>query len=77
MASNSSHSSSARELELQKEVKRHMVALDELSCLSSSRSVYQKKGNLFFLSTAKKVKIDAEKQLDHAKSELAKIRSQV
>ncbi|KAF2617258.1 hypothetical protein Bca4012_092071 [Brassica carinata] len=74
--SSRSSSSSASELELQKDVKRHEVALDELSCLSSSRSVYQRNGNLFFLTAAKKVKIDAEKQLDHAKSELAKIRSQ-
>ncbi|CAN6891138.1 unnamed protein product [Brassica oleracea] len=74
--SSRSSSSSASELELQKDVKRHEVTLDELICLSSSRSVYQRNGNLFFLTAAKKVKIDAEKQLDHAKSELAKIRSQ-
>ncbi|CAH2036227.1 unnamed protein product [Thlaspi arvense] len=76
MASTWSSSTSAREFELEKEVKRHEVALDELSCLSSSRSVYQKNANLFFLATPEKAKTNAQKQLKHAKSEIDRIRSQ-
>ncbi|EOA38711.1 hypothetical protein CARUB_v10010802mg [Capsella rubella] len=71
----SSSSSSGREFELEKEIKRQEVSLDELSCLSSSRSVYQKNCNLFFLTTADKAKTSAQKQLDLAKSQLGKIRS--
>ncbi|CAA0280974.1 unnamed protein product [Arabidopsis thaliana] len=65
--------SSDREFELEKEIKRQEVSLDELSSLSSSRSIYQKNGNLFFLTSAEKAKISAQKQLDYAKSEINKI----
>ncbi|KAG7656927.1 Prefoldin beta-like [Arabidopsis suecica] len=68
--------SSDREFELEKEIKRQEVSLDELSSLSSSRSIYQKNGNLFFLTSAEKAKISAQKQLDYAKSEINKIRLQ-
>ncbi|KFK36033.1 hypothetical protein AALP_AA4G068900, partial [Arabis alpina] len=69
-------SSSTREFQLEKEIKRHEVSLDELSNLSSSRRVYQQNGNLFFLTTSEKAKTNAQKQLDLSKSELVKIQSQ-
>ncbi|CAA7048263.1 unnamed protein product [Microthlaspi erraticum] len=75
-SASSSSSTSAREFELEKEIKRQEVSIDELSSLSSSRSVYQKTGNLFFLTTSEKAKTNAQKQLDFAKSEIDKIRSQ-
>ncbi|KFK36032.1 hypothetical protein AALP_AA4G068800 [Arabis alpina] len=71
-----SSSSSTREFQLEKEIKRHEVSLDELSNLSSSRRVYQQNGNLFFLTTSEKAKTNAQKQLDLSKSELVKIQSQ-
>ncbi|XP_019091666.1 PREDICTED: uncharacterized protein LOC109132291 [Camelina sativa] len=71
----SSSSSSGREFELEKEIKRQEVSLDELSSLSSSRRVYQKNCNLFFLTTSEKAKTSAQKQLDSAKSQIDKIRS--
>ncbi|KAG7594562.1 Prefoldin beta-like [Arabidopsis thaliana x Arabidopsis arenosa] len=76
MATTTSSSSSGREFELEKEIKRQEVSLDELSSLSSSRRVYQKNGNLFFLTSTEKAKTSAQKQLDYAKSEINKIRSQ-
>ncbi|ESQ30567.1 hypothetical protein EUTSA_v10011900mg [Eutrema salsugineum] len=64
-STSSSSSSSAREFEVEKEIKRQEVAIDELNCLSSSRRVYHINGNLFFLTTAEKAKKNAQKQLDY------------
>ncbi|KAL1209225.1 hypothetical protein V5N11_015977 [Cardamine amara subsp. amara] len=75
MATTTWSSSSDREFEVEKEITRQEVSLDELRSLSSSRSVYQKNCNLFFLTPAEKAKSYAQKQLDNAKSEIVKIRS--
>ncbi|GMI84575.1 hypothetical protein like AT1G49245 [Hibiscus trionum] len=63
-------------LELTKQIRTHEVAIAELGSLSSSRTVYQKNGHLFFRSTVQKAKSSEEKQLDQAKAKLAKLNSQ-
>ncbi|KAG6752014.1 hypothetical protein POTOM_044230 [Populus tomentosa] len=50
----SSSSATGTNLDLMKKVRSHEVAIAELSNLSSSRTVYQKNGNLFFRTTAQK-----------------------
>ncbi|KAK8532179.1 hypothetical protein V6N13_131512 [Hibiscus sabdariffa] len=77
MASASSSSASTDpKLELIKQIRTHEVAIAELGSLSSSRTVYQKNGNLFFRTTVQKATSSEEKQLDQAKAKLEKLNSQ-
>ncbi|KAG6752006.1 hypothetical protein Peur_027950 [Populus x canadensis] len=66
----SSSSATGTNLDLMKKVRSHEVAIAELSNLSSSRTVYQKNGNLFFRTTAQKATASEQKQLDSAKAKL-------
>ncbi|CAM8951923.1 unnamed protein product [Rhodiola kirilowii] len=45
-------------------MREHEVAVVELSSLSTSRAVYQKQGNIYFLTTAQKAKASEQKLLD-------------
>ncbi|KAK8541861.1 hypothetical protein V6N13_137553 [Hibiscus sabdariffa] len=77
MASASSSSASTEpKLELIKQIRTHEVAISELVSLSSSRTVYQKNGNLFFRTTVQRATSSEEKQLDQAKAKLEKLNSQ-
>uniref|UniRef100_A0A2N9INW6 Prefoldin subunit 1 n=1 Tax=Fagus sylvatica TaxID=28930 RepID=A0A2N9INW6_FAGSY len=62
-------------LALIKEVRSHEVAIAELNHLSSSKSVYQKNGNIFFQTTIQKATASEQKQLDLAKAKLEKLNS--
>ncbi|CAM8951969.1 unnamed protein product [Rhodiola kirilowii] len=53
-----------RRIELVKKMREHEVAVVELSSLSTSRAVYQKQGNIYFLTTAQKAKASEQKLLD-------------
>ncbi|KAL7609444.1 hypothetical protein Lser_V15G10554 [Lactuca serriola] len=58
---------------LLKQIRSHEVSIAELSVLSSSRSVYQKNGNIFFRTTVQQATASEQKQLDTAKAKLQKV----
>ncbi|EYU26808.1 hypothetical protein MIMGU_mgv1a017486mg [Erythranthe guttata] len=70
MSSNSASSS-----DLLTQVRSHEVAIAELNNISSSRAVYQRKGNIFFQTTIQKATVFEQKQLDTAKARLQKLSS--
>ncbi|CAN6486964.1 unnamed protein product [Victoria cruziana] len=72
MASTSGWSIEDPKLQLQKEIRSREVAIAELSCLSSSRKVYQKNGTIFFRTSIDLALTSEKKQLDLAKSKLEK-----
>ncbi|XP_012464442.1 uncharacterized protein LOC105783491 [Gossypium raimondii] len=77
MASTSSATASSDpELDLIKQIRTYEVAIAELGSLSSSRTVYQKNGHLFFRTSIQKATSSEEKQLDQAKAKLEKLNSQ-
>ncbi|XP_017642834.1 uncharacterized protein LOC108483774 [Gossypium arboreum] len=77
MASTSSATASSDpELYLIKQIRTHEVAIAELGSLSSSRTVYQKNGHLFFRTSIQNATSSEEKQLDQAKAKLEKLNSQ-
>ncbi|KAF8380789.1 hypothetical protein HHK36_028283 [Tetracentron sinense] len=61
--------------DLLKQIKRHEVAIMELNSLSSSRTVYQKNGNILFRTSIQKATASEQRQLDLAKSKLQKLNS--
>ncbi|KAK8546501.1 hypothetical protein V6N13_067716 [Hibiscus sabdariffa] len=75
-SSSTASSSTDPRFELTKQIRTHEVAIAELGSLSSSRTVYQKNGHLFFRTTVQKATSSEEKQLDQAKAKLAKLNSQ-
>ncbi|KAI4340966.1 hypothetical protein MLD38_025751 [Melastoma candidum] len=60
---------------LQMQVRGHEVAIAELSGLRSSRSVYQKNGNIYFKTAVEKANSIEQKQLTSAKAKLEKLSS--
>ncbi|KAM5550992.1 hypothetical protein ABKV19_027375 [Rosa sericea] len=62
-------------VDLVKQIRSHEVAIAELNALSSSRTVYQKNGNLFFRTTIQKASASEQKQLDLTKASLEKLNS--
>ncbi|KAK8651035.1 hypothetical protein V6N13_140653 [Hibiscus sabdariffa] len=75
-SASSSTASTDPKFELTKQIRTHEVAIAELGSLSSSRTVYQKNGHLFFRTTVQKATSSEQKQLDQAKTNLAKLNSQ-
>ncbi|KAB1994682.1 hypothetical protein E1A91_D13G118000v1 [Gossypium mustelinum] len=75
-STSSATASSDPELDLIKQIRTHEVAIAELGSLSSSRTVYQKNGHLFFRTSIQKATSSEEKQLDQAKAKLEKLNSQ-
>nr|XP_043607834.1 uncharacterized protein LOC122579680 [Erigeron canadensis] len=57
---------------LLKEIRSHQVSIAELSTLSSSRTVYQKNGNLFFRTSVQQATVSEQKQLETATAKLQK-----
>ncbi|KAH1031842.1 hypothetical protein J1N35_044016 [Gossypium stocksii] len=72
----STTASSDLELDLIKQIRTHEVAIAELGSLSSSRTVYQKNGHLFFRTSIQKATSSEEKHLDQAKAKLEQLNSQ-
>ncbi|CAK8531183.1 unnamed protein product [Lathyrus sativus] len=64
-------------LDLNNEMRSHQVAIAELNALPSSRTVYQKNGNLFFRTTVQTATSMEQKQLDSAKAKLKNLNSSV
>ncbi|KAK9076151.1 hypothetical protein SSX86_004484 [Deinandra increscens subsp. villosa] len=58
---------------LLKQVRSHEVSIAELSALSSSRTVYQKNGNIFFRTSVQQATASEKKQLDTLKAKLQKL----
>ncbi|KAG4111364.1 hypothetical protein ERO13_D13G100200v2 [Gossypium hirsutum] len=75
-STSSATASSDPELDLIKQIRTHEVAIAELGSLSSSRTVFQKNGHLFFRTSIQKATSSEEKQLDQAKAKLEKLNSQ-
>ncbi|XVF06763.1 hypothetical protein REPUB_Repub06bG0078700 [Reevesia pubescens] len=71
----SSTTSTDPKIDLIKQIRTHEVAIAELGSLSSSRTVYQKNGHLFFRTTIEKATSSEQKQLDLAKAKLEKLSS--
>ncbi|XWS58655.1 hypothetical protein CRYUN_Cryun08bG0053200 [Craigia yunnanensis] len=71
----SSTTSTDPKLDLIKQIRTHEVAIAELGNLSSSRTVYQKNGYLFFRTTIQKATSSEEKQLDMEKAKFEKLNS--
>nr|AFK33844.1 unknown [Medicago truncatula] len=63
--------------DLKNEMRSHEVSIAELNALPSSRTVYQKNGNLFFRTTAQTAANMEQKQLDSAKAKLKNLNSSV
>ncbi|KAI7735482.1 hypothetical protein M8C21_017840 [Ambrosia artemisiifolia] len=57
---------------LVKQMRGHEVSIAELSALSSSRTVYQKNGNIFFRTSVQQATASEKKQLDTLKAKLQK-----
>ncbi|KAJ0911314.1 putative prefoldin [Helianthus annuus] len=57
---------------LLKQARSHEVSIAELSALSSSRTVYQKNGNIFFRTSVQQATASEKKQLDMLKAKLQK-----
>ncbi|CAL5184101.1 unnamed protein product [Lathyrus oleraceus] len=64
-------------LDLNNEMRSHQVAIAELNALPSSRTVYQKNGNLFFRTTVQTATSMEQKKLDSAKAKLKNLNSSV
>ncbi|KAH9604569.1 hypothetical protein KSS87_006406 [Heliosperma pusillum] len=56
--------------DLKREIRQHEVAIEELNNLASSRSVYVKKGNIFFRTSTEKATTSVKRQLDAAKKKM-------
>ncbi|KAL5729366.1 hypothetical protein ACHQM5_002335 [Ranunculus cassubicifolius] len=52
------------------EIRRHEVAVAELTNLSPSRAVYQKTGNIYFRTSIQKATATEHRNLDSKKSKL-------
>ncbi|CAM8900479.1 unnamed protein product [Rhodiola kirilowii] len=59
-----------RRIELIKQMREHEVAVIELNSFSTSRAVYQKKGNIYFRTAAQKAKASEQKLLDGIKEKM-------
>jgi len=59
--------------ELNRRIRTHEVAIEELKSLSSSRTVYQKTGNIFFRRDIKTAMGSEQEKLDSAKAQLHKV----
>ncbi|KAJ0566287.1 putative prefoldin [Helianthus annuus] len=57
---------------LLKQARSHEVSIAELSAISSSRTVYQKNGNIFFRTSVQQATASEKKQLDMLKAKLQK-----
>ncbi|XP_004497711.1 uncharacterized protein [Cicer arietinum] len=57
------------------ELRSHEVAIAELNALPSSRTVYQRNGNLFFRTSIQTATSMEQKQLDSAKAKLKNLNS--
>ncbi|KAJ4721434.1 Prefoldin [Melia azedarach] len=71
--SSSSSNASESKFHLIKQAKTHEVAIAELNSLSSSRTVYQKNGNIYFRTTIQKAIAAEQKEFDLAKRKLEKL----
>ncbi|XP_028108678.1 uncharacterized protein LOC114307476 isoform X2 [Camellia sinensis] len=58
-----------------KRIRSHEIAIVELNNLSSSRAVYQKNGNIFFRTTARKATAFEQRQLDATKAKPQQLNS--
>ncbi|XP_074280078.1 uncharacterized protein LOC141605279 [Silene latifolia] len=56
--------------DLKREIRQHEVAIEELNNLASSRSVYVKKGNIFFRTSTELATTSEKRQLDEAKKKM-------